>query len=107
MNKTQKQLDEERKLHIEHQEILKDLRTVLAMPQGKSFIKYLFKSFNVGEVPSLGMEGNFLHDHLGFLRAGNSIFKIVSEANAEVAGMLLAQIEKEKYAQISFENQQG
>lgn len=97
------QLQQQRREQLEHQETLKDIRAVLATPQGKNFIKYLFKHFSVAEVPPLGMEGNLLMDHLGFLRAGNSIFKIVSEANHELAGLLLAQIEKEKYVQISFE----
>jgi len=34
------------------------------------------------------------------LRAGNSIFKLASEANPVAAATLLAEIEKERYAQI-------
>ena len=53
------------------------------------------------------MEGNFLHDKLGFLRAGNSIYKLVAEANAEMAATILAENEKERYAKLYEESQIG
>jgi len=84
----------------EHQRVLLAIQAVLATKTGKEFIKYLFKSFEVGELPPVGTSGEFLHGHLGFLRAGNSIFKIVSEANPDQAGLILAQIEKERHADI-------
>jgi hypothetical protein len=80
-----------------HAEMLKDIQAVLATKSGRSFIKYLFREFEVGELPPIGLEGNILMDKLGFLRAGNSVFKMVAEANHEAAGQILGQIEKEKY----------
>lgn len=89
----------ELKDRLEHREVLQNIQAVLATKAGKDFIKYLFRNFEVGELPVVGIEGSFLMDRLGFLRAGNSVFKIVSEANPEQAGLILAQIEKEKHAQ--------
>lgn len=80
--------------------MLLDLRGVLATPSGKNVFKYLFKNLEVAELPELGWEGNLLHDKLGALRAGQSIFKLVCEADADIAASILAKVEKEKYAQI-------
>lgn len=99
MAKTQDQLNEEMKERVEHRNMLLDIQAVLATKQGRSFIKYLLRSFEVGELPQIGLSGDFLMDRLGFLRAGNSIFKIVAEADPAMAGTLLGQIEKEKYDQ--------
>ncbi len=85
---------------IEHRDALLDIRAILASASGLRFLKYLFKTLDVTELPEIGLEGNLLHDRLGFLRAGNSIFKLVAEANAEIAGDLLAKNEKERYAKI-------
>lgn len=94
---------------IEHRDMLLALRAILSKKEGKDFIKYLFKSFDVGQPPPEGLEGSLLHDRLGFLRAGNSIFKIAAEADNEIAGLLLAQIEKERYDDLrkAHENEQG
>jgi len=93
------QLNQEAKERHEHHAVLLAIQGVIATKSGKDFIKYLFKSFEVGEAPPLGISGEFLHDKLGFLRAGNSIFKIVAEASPEFAGVTLAQIEKEKHVE--------
>lgn len=95
----QQQQQAELRERAEHQDVLKNLRIILSTPQGKDFVKYLFKSFSVGEFPPVGVPEEFLREEIGFLRSGNAIFKIISEANAEVAGSLLAQIEKEKHVQ--------
>lgn len=94
---------------IEHRDIIMDVQAVLMTSSGKNLFKYLFREFELGEVPPNGMEGNLLHGYLGHLRAGNALFKLASEANAEIAGSLLAQIEKERYAKIlsSLKNEQG
>lgn len=88
--------NDEIKEQAEHQLVLRDIQAVIALKEGKNFIKYLFNSLGVCDMPELGLPESFLRDHLGFLRAGNSIFKIVSEASPEIAGLLLAQLEKEK-----------
>ncbi len=101
--------EEELREALEHRNVVQDVQAVLLSSSGKNLFKYLFREFAVGDVPPDGMEGNLLHGYLGHLRAGNSIFKLASEANADVAGHLLAQIEKERYAKIlsSVEVKQG
>jgi hypothetical protein len=92
--------EEERTELLEHRDALLDIRAMLAQDNGPRFFKYLFKHLEVGQLPPLGMEGNLLSDKLGSLRAGRAIFEIVSEADAETAARLLAEIEKEKYAKM-------
>lgn len=89
---------------IEHRDVLLDIRSMLVSNSGRKFFKYLFKNLGVGELPEMGLEGNLLMDRMGFLRAGNSIFKLVAEADFEMAGNLLAQIEKEKYERLDSES---
>jgi hypothetical protein len=48
-------------------------------------------------LPDKSMEGNILHEYLGFLRAGNSIYKLACEASSETAAHILAKIERERY----------
>jgi len=104
MNK-QELTEEQMKAAIEHRDMLLDLRSVLASEPGKRVFKYLFKHLLVGDVPELGLEGPILHDRLGSLRTGNAIFKIVAEADWQIAANLLAQKEKEAYADLYQESQ--
>jgi hypothetical protein len=96
--KPQIQSEADRREAIEHREVLEDLRVILSTAAGQRFFKYLFKNFSVGEMPPLGLEGELLREQLGLYRAGHSIFELASEANPAVAGSLLAQKEKERYA---------
>lgn len=99
--------EEERREAIEHRDVLLAIRAILATSSGKVFFKYLFKQFEVAQLPEIGMEGTLLADKLGFLRAGRSIFELVSEADAEKAGQLLAENEKERYAKLYADAQIG
>lgn len=100
MQRSPEQIQQDLRERIEHQEILKDLRAVLSHAYGKNFIRYLFKEFSVGDFPlTQGIDNGFLMESLGYFKAGNAIFKIVSEASPELAGQILAQIEKEKHVQ--------
>ncbi len=92
---------------LEHRDVLLNIQAILSTEPGRGFFKYLFKNFEVGEMPQIGLEGPFLMDRLGFLRAGNSIFKLAAEANAEIAAGLLAQNEKERYAKIYASSSNG
>jgi hypothetical protein len=87
----------ERKEYLEHQDVLLALGSILKTPQGKTIIKYLLKSFEVAKIPDRSYEGAALHDYLGFLRAGNSIFELASEADFEITAALLAKLKKENY----------
>jgi hypothetical protein len=80
-----------------HQSTLLDIQQILSTKAGRSFIKYLFDSLCVAEVPPLGIQDGFLREHLGHIRAGNSVFNIVAEASPEMAGTILGQLQKEKY----------
>lgn len=91
---------EEIKEAIEHRNVLLDIRAILATNSGKNFIQYLFKHLGASELPELGLTGEILMDKLGFLRAGNSVFKLIAEADADIAGNLLSKNEKEKHAQL-------
>lgn len=85
---------------VEHENALRAIREISRLPAGQAFLKYLFREFEVGEVPPMGFEGNLLHDKIGSMRAANALFKIVSEADFETAGRLLAQVQKEKHEEI-------
>ena len=92
--------DEQRREAIEHRDVLLNLRAILATASGQHFISYLFKNFDVGVLPEMGLDGAILMDRLGFLRAGQSVFDLVSEANADIAAKLLAEIKRERYAEL-------
>lgn len=85
---------------LEHESILQAIQVVMSSPHGKTFIKYLFKSFNVGDLPYVGCRGEDLLELTSFLRAGNSIYKIVLEASPELTGKLLAEMEKDRADEI-------
>lgn len=91
----------------EHQQALASIQAVVQTKAGKDFVKYLLKAFDIGELPVVGISGDYLMDRLGFLRAGQSVFKIVAEANPDIAGQIIAQIEKERYAELVYEANAG
>jgi len=81
----------------EHEMMLSNLKTLLSRSEGKAFIKYLFKHFGIAEVPPIGMDISLLHDMLGFSRAGESLFSIAAQADPTTTGIIMAEIQKEKY----------
>ena len=81
----------------EHEMMLANLRIILSRPEGKAFMKYLFKHFGVAEGPPIGLDTSILYDMLGFNRAGESIFSIAAQADSTITGILMAEIQKEKY----------
>lgn len=81
---------------LEHQNTLSNIRTVLNVGAGREFIKYLFNSFNVGHLPPVGMRGEDLIEFMSFLRAGNTIYRILLEAAPEITGQLITELEKGK-----------
>lgn len=97
MTKPREMTQEELAEGLEHRDTLLNLRAILATSHGMQFFKYLFKHLEVGELPDVGMEGNLLFEKLGFLRAGNSIWKLAAEANVQAAANLIAANEKERY----------
>lgn len=99
--------EEEIKAATEHRDMLLDVRAVLATSSGKNLFKYLFKHFEVAALPEDGLDTDLLHERIGILKAGNSIFKLACEANFEIAAELLAKLEKERYDAIYAEIGQG
>lgn len=88
---------QERQELLEHRDVLLAIASILKLPEGIQIFKYLFKNFDVAELPSRSMEGNILHEYLGFLRAGNSIYKLVCEADFKIAASILSNLERERY----------
>lgn len=85
---------------LEHRDLLLHVRAVLATVSGRHFFRYIFRHLNIRDLPELGLEGQILFERLGFLRASNAIFEIVAEASPELAGQLIAENEKERYARL-------
>lgn len=81
-----------------YQDALGNIREILNSKAGKGFMKYLFENLEVGELPAKGLEGIDLAETIGFLRAGKSVFEIVSDASPKIASDLFTDIVKERYA---------
>lgn len=82
---------------IEHRDVLLDIRAVIRTASGRRFFKYLVKNYSPIDPPPEGVEGFFLHEKLGMLRAFNELFKLVSEADPEIAAQLLTEDIKDRY----------
>ena len=82
---------------IEHQDALLAIASVIKTSQGEKLFRYMFKNFEVANLPDRNLKGDDLHEYLGFLRAGNSIYKLVCEADSDVAGSILSKLERERY----------
>ena len=89
--------EQERLEAIKHRDALLNIRAILKYSEGQKFVKYLFESLGVNELPELGLTGELLHERLGLTRAANSVFSLVSQANPVVAASLLSEIERERY----------
>ena len=88
----------------EHSNALLNLRSVLKSEPGRQFFKYLFKYFRVTDFPDVGLEGPLLHDLLGKMRAGRSIWELAAEADPQTAAELLAANEKDRHAKLYRKN---
>lgn len=88
---------QERKESIEHRDVLLSIGAIINTDEGAKLFKYLFKNLDVTVLPPKEMDGKELYEYLGFLRAGNSIYKLACEAASETAASLIAKIERERY----------
>lgn len=86
----------EERERLEEIEATKAVGMISRSSEGQKFLKHLFRTLAVGEVPMRGMSGEELHDFVGFLRAGRAVFNLVAKANPQVAGDLMATIERER-----------
>lgn len=94
------QTDEFERMDRDHNDAVVALRELLGTGYGKVVVKYLFRYLDVGEMPAPHLSEDFLMRELGRLDAGNSIFKMVAEANFETAGLILAEVQKERYYEL-------
>lgn len=88
--------EQERMMALEHKNTLESISVVMSTKHGRNFVKYLFNNFSVGDYPPVGLSGDSLLEYMSYLRAGNSIYKIVLEACPDLTGQLLTQIEKDR-----------
>lgn len=89
-----------RQEELEHRDVLLAIGAILKNKEGQQLFKYLFKTLDVICDPPPGMEGNILHEYLGHLRAGNSVYKLVCEADFEIAASILSKLERERYDEL-------
>ena len=89
--------EKERQENIEHRDALLAIASIVKTKEGQNLFRYMFKNFEVSNLPDRTIKGDDLHEYLGFLRAGNSIYKLVCEADADIAGSILSKLERERY----------
>jgi hypothetical protein len=98
MNALQKyEIEKRRQEAVEHQNVLLAIASIINTDEGRTLFSYLFKNFEVTTLPDKSFEGNMLHEYLGFLRAGNSIYKLACEAASEQAAQITAKLERKRY----------
>ncbi|MGL4559103.1 MAG: hypothetical protein ACRCV5_16500 [Afipia sp.] len=84
----------------EHADVIRAVHGIMQTRDGRNFLRYVFKNLEVAELPAIGMTGELLADKLGFLRAGNSIYKLAMQADSAIAAEILAQVEKDRYDEL-------
>ncbi len=94
------QQEQDRQEQIEHRDVLLAISAIIKTKEGLQLFSYLFKNFDVMALPDRGLQSEVLHEYLGFLRAGNSIYKLACEADSETAASILAKLERKRYEQI-------
>lgn len=91
---------------IKHRALLSSIQILLGFPAGKVFIKHLLDSFYFGKIVPVGLYNEQLLDYVGHQRAGVSIYQICMEAQPELTGKLLTEMQKEQERQNVIETQQ-
>jgi len=104
---TKEEQDQAAREAYEERMTLEAVGKILDTPEGKRFMYYLFTSLAVTELPAKGLSGEDLHETLGFLRAGHSVFNFVSLIRPQVAAELVARMQKGKREQVLFEDGKG
>lgn len=89
--------DIEQKEILEGRDVLLAINDILQTDSGKCLFRYLFKNLDVVALPEEGLTGDLLMERLGTLKAGRSVFKLVSQANSIEAARILSELEKESY----------
>lgn len=91
----QHQLETERAKHLK---VLMDIRKLMTMPEGRTVFKYLIDAGGVADPPIVFPDEKLTYKYMGLLEFGNSIFKLLTQADPDVAAHLLTQVIKEKNA---------
>jgi len=103
-----REISEEEKIeYLDRRKALMSIRTILDTEAGRVFFRFLFKEFEVGDLPPVGLDGSLLMDKIGSLRAGQVFFELAAEANPKVASAILAELKKEKYEKLYAELSNG
>lgn len=92
--------ERERQERLEHRDVLLSIASLIKSKEGQALFEYLFKHFEVAALPPRNLTGEILHENLGFLRAGNSIYKLLCEAASESAASILAKTERKRYEEL-------
>lgn len=90
-------LELQRRESIKHRDVLLAIASILQTDEGIRLFSYLFESLDVAVTPEQGLKGEMLHDRIGFLRAGNSIYKLACEADWKQAALILTKTERSRY----------
>jgi hypothetical protein len=91
------QQEEERQSRLQHRDVLLAIGVLLQQKEGLTLFKYLFKNLDVVAKPDLNLDEKLLWQQIGFLNAGHSIFELICEADPNIAGQLIAELERERY----------
>lgn len=89
--------EKERQERLEHRDVLLSIAAIIKTPEGVKLFEYLFKHFEINVLPPRGLKVEDHHEYLGFLRAGNSIYKLGCEAASESIASILAKTERKRY----------
>lgn len=93
--------EKERQERLEHRDVLLAIAAIIKTHEGQKLFEYLFKNFEIAALPPRELKGELLHEHLGFLRAGNSIYKLVCEAASESAASIITTTERKRYEELN------
>lgn len=93
------QAEQERREQLEHRDVLLAIGSIIKTKEGIKIFEYLFDTFDVAQLPE-GQQGKLLHEYLGFLKAGNAIYKLACEADPESAAIILSKLERKRYEQL-------
>lgn len=89
--------EKERLEGVEERDALLSVAAVMKTKEGEKFFRYIFKSFEVLNLPPKEMKGEELIEYLGFLRAGESIYKLACQADFERTAVMMSKLERERY----------
>lgn len=95
MRKLKTAIEFEMEEKAKHHRLLSHINALLSTISGQEFIKYLFEQFSpLANIPPF-CKSEELIERAAFNRTGVAIYNIISEANPDMAGVILSKIRKE------------